>query len=281
MLCTITSLSLADVVYVHNDALGSPIMETDANGNVLSKSHYKPFGETIEAAKDDVGYTGHLNDTDLGLTYMQARYYDPVIGRFYSNDPVDAATFISKGNIQGFNRYAYANNNPYKYTDPNGENPFMVIGGIAGFFQSVQAVANTNATPFEKLGAVVAGTVIGAATGGRGAALVKTAVSKIIGNKAGNVVASAGVGATASVLSQNASDIAVNDRLSSTSENTGAAITGAFTGVAGAVSASGKVNAVSAVFAETALQSGNALAEETPPKPLEITITCGGSSCQE
>jgi hypothetical protein len=54
---------------------------------------------------------------------MQARYYDPVIGRFYSNDPVDAATFIRKGNIQGFNRYAYANNNPYKYTDPNGENP--------------------------------------------------------------------------------------------------------------------------------------------------------------
>jgi len=48
---------------------------------------------------------------------MQARYYDPVIGRFYSNDPVNAATFLSQGNIQGFNRYAYANNNPYKFTD--------------------------------------------------------------------------------------------------------------------------------------------------------------------
>ena len=52
---------------------------------------------------------------------MQARYYDPVIGRFYSNDPVDAATFLRQGNIQGFNRYAYANNNPYKYVDPDGE----------------------------------------------------------------------------------------------------------------------------------------------------------------
>ncbi len=45
---------------------------------------------------------------------MQARYYDPVIGRFYSNDPVGFK------NIHNFNRYAYANNNPYKYTDPDG-----------------------------------------------------------------------------------------------------------------------------------------------------------------
>jgi hypothetical protein len=45
---------------------------------------------------------------------MQARYYDPVIGRFYSNDP------ISFRGIHSFNRYAYANNNPYKYIDPTG-----------------------------------------------------------------------------------------------------------------------------------------------------------------
>jgi uncharacterized protein RhaS with RHS repeats len=45
---------------------------------------------------------------------MQARYYDPVIGRFYSNDPVGF-----KG-IHSFNRYAYANNNPYRYVDPDG-----------------------------------------------------------------------------------------------------------------------------------------------------------------
>jgi uncharacterized protein RhaS with RHS repeats len=45
---------------------------------------------------------------------MQARYYDPVIGRFYSNDPVGFS------NVHNFNRYAYANNNPYKYVDPDG-----------------------------------------------------------------------------------------------------------------------------------------------------------------
>ena len=57
---------------------------------------------------------------------MQARYYDPVIGRFYSNDPLGAIGHISQGNIQGFNRYNYAYNNPYKYTDPDGNNPKLL-----------------------------------------------------------------------------------------------------------------------------------------------------------
>ena len=48
---------------------------------------------------------------------MQARYYYPVIGRFYSNDP------IGFRDIHSFNRYTYANNNPYKFTDPTGMCP--------------------------------------------------------------------------------------------------------------------------------------------------------------
>ncbi|TQV65648.1 hypothetical protein FKG94_28395, partial [Exilibacterium tricleocarpae] len=48
-----------------------------------SLQHYKPFGETLSAPTDEIGYTGHKFDADLGLSYMQARYYDPVIGRFY------------------------------------------------------------------------------------------------------------------------------------------------------------------------------------------------------
>jgi len=51
---------------------------------------------------------------------MQARYYDPVIGRFYSNDPVGFS------NVHNFNRYAYANNNPYKYVDPDGKTGILV-----------------------------------------------------------------------------------------------------------------------------------------------------------
>lgn len=88
-------------------------------------ANYKPFGESIGEAKDDIGFTGHKFDTDLGLSYMQARYYDPVIGRFMSNDPVGS---LGHDNIaHGFNRYAYANNNPYKYIDPTGEIPLVVV----------------------------------------------------------------------------------------------------------------------------------------------------------
>lgn len=53
---------------------------------------------------------------------MQQRYYDPVIGRFYSNDPEGFST----DNPMMFNRYAYANNNPYKFTDPDGGNPKLL-----------------------------------------------------------------------------------------------------------------------------------------------------------
>ena len=85
----------------------------EEDGNAITR--YRPYGETLnEAKKDGVGYTSHLYDAELSLNYMQARYYDPVIGRFYSNDPVGFR------DVHSFNRYAYANNNPYKYVDPSG-----------------------------------------------------------------------------------------------------------------------------------------------------------------
>lgn len=61
-----------------------------------------------------------------GLTYMQQRYYDPQIGRFLSVDPVTA--YEKPG--QNFNRYWYANVNPYKFSDPDGRNAVAFIGGV-------------------------------------------------------------------------------------------------------------------------------------------------------
>jgi RHS repeat-associated protein len=89
--------------------------------------HYQPYGETLEAQPDGIGYAGHKFDSDLSLSYMQARYYDPVVGRFYSNDPVK----FNSANPTSFNRYAYANNNPYKYTDPNGEYADLVLEAVS------------------------------------------------------------------------------------------------------------------------------------------------------
>ncbi len=69
---------------------------------------------------------------------MQQRYYDPVIGRFYSNDPVR----FSADNPMMFNRYAYANNNPYKFVDPDGRaaESFFVQGKM--YENTMQAVSN-------------------------------------------------------------------------------------------------------------------------------------------
>lgn len=134
--CSLNS-SAETVIYQHTDMLGSVVAESDENGNIISRSHYEPFGKRLEGEKEGVGYTGHVHDKELELTYMQARYYDPALGRFYSNDPVGTLEHLysTENGIHGFNRYAYANNNPYKYIDPDGQavcgGACVIGGGIA------------------------------------------------------------------------------------------------------------------------------------------------------
>jgi len=106
--------------YQHTDALGSPVVVTDANRNVVERSDYEPYGKVVNRpVHDGPGFTGHVEDATTGLTYMQQRYYDPAVGRFLSVDPVtaDGATGAN------FNRYWYANDNPYRFTDPDGREP--------------------------------------------------------------------------------------------------------------------------------------------------------------
>ncbi|MEN5209719.1 RHS repeat-associated core domain-containing protein [Stenotrophomonas terrae] len=105
------------VAFQHADALGSPVAVTDGSGNVIERNDYAPYGAVIgKPAYDAVGYTGHKQDGATGLTYMQQRYYDPQIGRFLSVDPVTAYS----NPVGAFNRYWYGNNNPYRFTDPDG-----------------------------------------------------------------------------------------------------------------------------------------------------------------
>jgi len=124
----LSAIAAETVTYFHLDALGSPVAATDAQGNVVWTEQYKPFGERLQndpnAQSNSRWYTGHTHDEDTGLTYAGARYYDPVVGRFMATDPKDFA----EGNLQSFNRYAYANNNPYTYIDPDGR--VAVDGGL-------------------------------------------------------------------------------------------------------------------------------------------------------
>ena len=105
------------VEYIHTDALGTPIAVTNSAGAVIERSVYEPYGQLINRPlTDGPGFTGHVQDAATGLTYMQQRYYDPLIGRFLSVDPVTA----HGGDARYFHRYWYAAGNPYKYTDPDG-----------------------------------------------------------------------------------------------------------------------------------------------------------------
>ena len=114
------------VEYVHTDSLGSPVAITNQAGQVIERMQYEPFGAlTNNANGDRPGYTGHVMDSLTLLTYMQQRYYDPAIGRFLSTDPVQA----NANTGASFNRYWYANNNPYKFTDPDGRDTWAIGGG--------------------------------------------------------------------------------------------------------------------------------------------------------
>jgi RHS repeat-associated protein len=102
--------------YYATDALGSPVVAMNQAGDVIWRKTYEPYGKASGADGDNrVGYTGHVEEQN-GLVYAGARYYDPALGRFLSDDPVR----FTESNPMSFNRYAYANNNPYKYVDPDG-----------------------------------------------------------------------------------------------------------------------------------------------------------------
>ncbi|WP_293373494.1 RHS repeat-associated core domain-containing protein [Nevskia sp.] len=112
---TIAEVKNGQPTYLHPDLLGSPRLATDANRTRSRDEHFAPYGAKLNGADGKIGYTGHAYDSESGLTYAQARFYDPVIGRFLSIDPIGFA-----GNPFTFGRYTYGNNSPYKFTDPTG-----------------------------------------------------------------------------------------------------------------------------------------------------------------
>ncbi len=107
--------------FLHRDHLGSVRAITDASGVRVESAVYKPFGEQTEfvtpglAAPESKGWIGERYDADAGLQYLNARYYDPVLGMFLQPDWFE----VLKPGV-GTNRFSYSFNDPVNKMDPTG-----------------------------------------------------------------------------------------------------------------------------------------------------------------
>lgn len=118
------------VHYYYTDPQGNVLAKTDAQGNIITRYDYAPYGSSVSGMgppPNGPGYSSHVNDPETGLIYMQARYYDPSVGRFLSPDP----DVPRPGNVFNFNHYEYVNNNPIMGIDPTGR--IIQIAGDANF----------------------------------------------------------------------------------------------------------------------------------------------------
>lgn len=131
------------VYYLCGDYLGNITHIVNSSGVVKQELSYdvwgrlrNPVNQALYAVGTEPvlflgrGYTGHEHLTAFGLINMNARLYDPVIGRFLSPDPRLQNPYSS----QNYNRYSYCLNNPLVYTDPNGE---FFLGYMFGFFRGL------------------------------------------------------------------------------------------------------------------------------------------------
>jgi RHS repeat-associated protein len=116
----------------HFNATGSTVALTDVNQNVVNSYAYDPFGtvlnqqEMVPQPFKYVGQYGVMAEPN-GLYYMRARYYDPSVGRFISEDPLG----FGGGDV---NLFAYVQNNAVNRVDPYGLAQAMSVPGGPPFF---------------------------------------------------------------------------------------------------------------------------------------------------
>lgn len=122
----------AAITWLHTDHLGSPVLETDATGQVKARILRRPFGERISAPPalaPVVDFVGERLDEETGLIFLNARYLDPRLGRFISADTAD---IVAPG--VGTNRFAYSGGDPVNLRDKSGHDFF---GDIFGFLSGI------------------------------------------------------------------------------------------------------------------------------------------------
>ncbi len=130
------------IYYTYTDHLGSIVAVTNETSTIVAEQNFDAWGRYrnpanwtytgIPARPDWLyrGFTGHEHLVALNLINMNGRMYDPMTGMMMSPDNYVPMPW-SPG---GYNRYGYANGNPLKFTDPDGEwfGIDDLISGIVG-----------------------------------------------------------------------------------------------------------------------------------------------------
>ena len=159
----------------------------DSLGNEVGGYAYDAYGKCYVKYKDNSSeeektilntnpfrYRGYYYDNETGLYYLNARYYDPNIGRFISPDVLTILD-ETRGQINGLNLYMYCNNNPIMYVDPSGclakwanwiLGGLIIVGGIAlSIMTGGLAAPLTAALGGSFIASIAAGAIVGAVGG--------------------------------------------------------------------------------------------------------------------
>jgi RHS repeat-associated protein len=179
------------IYFLHGDHLGSLNVLTNSQGAEVQRLSYQPFGETHSNTGSvdfyQHRYTGQEQDPETGLYFYNARYYNPVLGRFISPDSI----VPEPGNPQSLNRYSYVENNPVNRIDPSGHFSF------GRFFKTVAKVAIQVGMVVASIAATLTGNVwavpIIAAAG-------SASLTALEGGNIKQIALSAGVGAAAGTV---------------------------------------------------------------------------------
>jgi RHS repeat-associated protein len=262
-------LALRDNHQIHYAAFGhryETLCLTDVDGAVAWQADYDAYGNArIEKGAEifqPFRLAGHYLDSETGLHYSAARYYDPRLGRYLSMDPL----FLEGG---GDNFYAYCDGDPINRIDPHGELFFvpiligMAIGAAIGagieYYRQRQAGKGTDGYKIAK--AALIGGAIGAIGGGVGAA-----VEGVIG--ATTLTGMGGVGflsGAASSVAEQCAESTLTDKAVSPLEMARQAATDGVIGAGIGLVTFG----AGAVFARRAKNAATALAKNAPTEQAD------------
>ncbi len=125
--------------FYHQDGLSSVTDLTDSAGATAKSYSYDAYGNILESpgtVEQPYTYTGREFDSESGLYYYRARYYDPSTGRFLQKDPIGFAG----GDLT---LYQYVSNNPPNWNDSSGTGPLGTAGAIACGLYDIYDALNT------------------------------------------------------------------------------------------------------------------------------------------